>query len=180
MSTKLAQIVLAIKGSQTMDQLAASINERAGRQVISTPTLYGYTTRPRRPEPRQIGTLAKYMATTDHERAEILAAYLEDTLDATDIPPSERGLQIVLAIAESLPPTLAEDPAPYGTDRPDRERDLQTIRDHWHKDPDLQQLIHSLANMIAPNEAHQAEEIQKGHRLPTNDDTIPGAEESAG
>jgi hypothetical protein len=86
------------------------------------------------------------MASNAHERAEILAAYLEDTLDATDIPPSERGLQIVLAVAESL----AEDPAPYNAnhDRPDRERDLAKLADHWHNDADLRQLLHSLAKMI--------------------------------
>jgi len=144
----LNNIINAHKGHAPMGDLAKSINRRADSQITNASTLYSYTTRNSRPTPKQAGMLARYMATNSHERAEILVAYLEDTLAATDIVPSERGLQIVLAVAEAMTDTVSEDQASYNNDRPDRERDLGKLADAWHRDEDLRQLLHSLARLI--------------------------------
>ena len=148
-SSNLAKIIIAYKGAGKMNALAERINALAGETVVSTSTLYGYTSRPRRPEPKQIGTLARYIDPSPESTAEVLAAYLEDTLDATSIPPSERGVCIIAAMAEAIDAATVNKDQAQHNDRPDRERDFKRLKDAWHTDADLRELLHSLANMVS-------------------------------
>jgi len=169
----ITNIISAYKGSMSMDQLSQKINQAAGRQVMPKTTLYSYTTRGQRPDPKQAGILARYMARNSQERAEILKAYIEDTLDATDIPPSERGLEILIAVSHAITEAVGEDQATYSSDRPDRDRDLDRLRDAWHTDHDLRELIHNLANLTGNiGSTKKSQSTMPGTRLPTNGDTI--------
>lgn len=146
----LSRLIHSHKSGRPMADLVAEINARAGQPIISAPTLYSYARGHRSAEPAQVGILARHMAETPHERAAILAAYVEDLLDDTGIPPSERHIRITHLLDDlaDLGSVVQGAGTPYRAPGPDRDADLAALRDHWHADADLRELLHHLANLI--------------------------------